>query len=151
MQELRSHIVILRPSVFPACIKWTIAPIARLLLQVFDRFQKLNMKLEIELAEAFYLLELLAVLERVLAYAFTGSGKVFLRKLMDPLWITKSVLSGYLPALNPRIVDIYNGTQNTTYSIHYAQWPTTITGQPLLASLRTIELTYGIPMRNVSC
>lgn len=87
------------------------------------------------------LVELVALLERTLAYAHTGNAKVLSRGLMRRLWLLTSLLEQGLPVLAPE-VKIHLGS---TYpvSLYLKYWPTNENGIPLCASTKVQELTYG--------
>lgn len=51
-----------------------------------------------------YRIELIAVLERTIRYLYTGAARGLSRKVMDPLWLSRSLLIDGLPAFNPNIL-----------------------------------------------
>ena len=95
------------------------------------------------------LVEIVAVLERALAYAHTGNAKVLSTKVMGPLWLVRSLLRQGLPTLAPQL--LLGHSQTYTVSIALGKWPKhDITGVPFTSSGRAQILTYGQPHYDVS-
>lgn len=87
-------------------------------------------------------------LERTLAYAYTGNAKVLSRALLEPLFITQSLLQHGLPTINTEIVRILS-TKNNRVIIADQQWPTTKSG-PITCSKGAHILRYGMASWMVS-
>ena len=51
-----------------------------------------------------YWIELTASLERTLNYAHTGNARVLTKGLMDPLWLSLSVIHDGLPSISKLVV-----------------------------------------------
>ncbi|KAH9920756.1 uncharacterized protein B0H18DRAFT_956892 [Fomitopsis serialis] len=75
---LREHLVVFEPKVFPAVYHWTTFPISSLLVELFEDFSQFLRERNIIPPTQ---IELVALLERCLAYAYTGSGKVLMTSL----------------------------------------------------------------------
>jgi hypothetical protein len=96
---------------------------------------------------------LIAILERVLAYAYSGSAKVLPRKLMGAFWITHALSLTGCPSINPRILEFLSSSasEGRTFNLNTKAWPvTTSPYKPLLASTRALELTYDPTFQQVS-
>lgn len=86
-------------------------------------------------------LELLAMLERCLCFAHTGSAPSLAYALMKRTFTSRSLLEGYLPMF-------WDGLEIPEASplhakLHIHRWPTDRRKEPLLASKRSQILTYG--------
>ncbi|KAI1783804.1 hypothetical protein LXA43DRAFT_1102094 [Ganoderma leucocontextum] len=89
-----------------------------------------------------YVLEMIAVLERLLNFCHTGLAKALTHTLMKRLWPTRAVLDGYYPFFWPGLS--FSSAAPTRPVLNLARWPLDIkTGKPLCASLRSQEFTYG--------
>ena len=87
-----------------------------------------------------YLTELLAMLERAIAYIFTGDGKVIVRALMGHYGLKRSLLELGLPAITRSIQ--FEDHMTTSFNLTRADWPVT-RGLLAVASKRAQVLTYG--------
>jgi hypothetical protein len=100
-----------------------------------------------------YEVEFMAMLERTLNYAHTGSARVISRKVMAPHFLGLSMLHDGLPCLNPRVVSFPDMAQDSKVTIYTALWartPAKKGRQPLMALKRVQELTYGRAHMQVS-
>jgi hypothetical protein len=123
----------------------------RLLEKVHLRMGVLSeTKSEEALTEAHYQAEFGGALERGLAYIFTGATHSFVRKLMDRLFITRGLMSGGLPCINSRIVDVSDADGDVGFLIRRESWPLLGDGEPMRSSMRACELTYGNELNSVS-
>lgn len=86
------------------------------------------------------LIELVAALERTLAYAHTGNAKVLSRRLMRPMWLVQSLFEHGPPTLAPAIHVQINEARPIYLPL--AVWPHT-GGKPASATQRALSLTYG--------
>lgn len=95
-------------------------------------------------------LETMAMLERALNYAHTGSARVLTRTLMDRAWLGLSVVNDGLPCISSSF--IHRGSLSSgLITIRREKWPVhPVTQIPLTASQRCQELTYGKPHYSVS-
>ncbi len=87
-----------------------------------------------------YIIEVVAMLERALAFAYTGDSRVLTKTLMGPFGLSRSLIELGLPAITT--IDF-----NTHLSRHFAHnpalWPLTSSREPAVASKRALSLTYG--------
>lgn len=88
-----------------------------------------------------YAVELCCALERALAYAYTGNAKVLSRGLLDPLFISRSLLEFGLPTINTNLVKIL-GNSHDRVVIKTREWPTSTSG-PLTCSQGSHLMRYG--------
>lgn len=96
-------------------------------------------------------IEVCCALERTLAYAYTGNAKVLSRALMEPLFITRSLLEHGLPTINTDIVKFLSTPESRVIIIE-KEWPTTKAG-PITCSKGAHILRYGMSswmVRNIS-
>ena len=89
-----------------------------------------------------YVLEMIAVLERLLNFCHTGLAKALAHSLMKRIWPSRAILEGYFPCFWQGLQ--FSGSMATHPILDLARWPLDAkTGKPLCASLRSQELTYG--------
>lgn len=93
------------------------------------------------------LVEMVAVLERVLAYAHTGNAKVLSRGLMGPMWLVTSLIEHGLPTLAPGIYLAANSP--LPIQLPLSGWPE-VNNKPGSASQRALVLTYGASLYGVT-
>lgn len=94
-----------------------------------------------------YLLEVIAIAERALNFAYSGNPKVLARKIMDPMWVSLSLVhTGWPTFYTPLSI---NGHQISLSAKEYPYNHTS--GYPLMASSRVIEVTYGDQVAKVCC
>lgn len=135
----------------PNLLNWTTYP----LTSVIEMLWKQNVR-DLEPGSDrvnMYEIELMAMLERTLNYAHTGSARVISRKVMVPHFLGLSVLHDGLPCLNPRLVSFPDMAQNSKVNVFAALWartPQKKGRRPLMASKRVQELTYGRAHMQVS-
>lgn len=95
-------------------------------------------------------LETVAMLERALNYAHTGSARVLTRMLMDRAWLSLSVVNDGLPCISSSFIPA-GSLSSGLVTIRREKWPVhPVTHVPLTASQRSQELTYGKPHYSVS-
>lgn len=141
--QLTPHLHIYKPGIFKRLALWTTYPITTLLKTIAF---KLESQQAAQSPDYFYLLETAASLERTLAFAHTGSARVLLRELMQPLWITRGLRKHRYPALNPKIISLHvaeGEPPQLQVSIRGSQWPLGKDNLVMRASARTAELTYN--------
>lgn len=86
--------------------------------------------------------------ERVLAFHVTGNWRVLVRRVMDPLWITLSILKTGYACLHPNY--IINRTAGFVCTDPQS-WPMNAkTGNPYSAVEASILFTYGANVNDVS-
>ncbi len=77
--------------------------------------------------------EAIAVFERALNYCHTGNTKVLSTSIMNPLWVSLSLMQDGLPSVNPRFLLISDGDEPV--SLASVAWPVSKRYNiPLLAS-----------------
>ncbi|KAF8422585.1 hypothetical protein L210DRAFT_852504, partial [Boletus edulis BED1] len=88
-------------------------------------------------------LEMIAMLERALNYAHTGSSRVLTTMLMDRTWLSLSVVTDGLPCISSSFIHA-GSLSSGLITIRRDKWPIhPVTRMPLTASQRSQELTYG--------
>lgn len=138
----------------PQIYQWATYPISALLEKAFSReLEKLSgppsgssRGSRINL----FRVELIAALERCLAYAFTGSSRVLMKSAMDQLWLSKGILATGFPSLNNKIVAL--GAENHP-QVHVHLWPTTGSEDypyPASCASRAVEFNFGKKIAYVS-
>ena len=94
--------------------------------------------------------ELMAVLERLLNFAHTGSARVLTTGLMNRIWPSRALKDGCMPMFSDILS--FGGVTQTQPSIMLSLWPyDRRKNTPYLASKRAQELTYGQDHFLVSC
>lgn len=88
-----------------------------------------------------YAIEVCCALERTLAYAYTCNAKVLSKGLLDPLFLSRSLLDYGLPTINTRIVKILSASHNNII-ISEKEWPSNAAG-PLTCSKGSHHMRYG--------
>jgi hypothetical protein len=100
-----------------------------------------------------YLVEIIALLERTLAYAYTGSAKVLSRALMDPLYTSRSLIQQGFPTINKAIVSMETSrtTQENVVVISQQGWPLASDRKsPAMCSTACQKMYYSSTMSHVS-
>ena len=88
----------------------------------------------------YYSIEFTEALERTLNYAHTGNAKVLTKGLMDPLWLSLSLVHDGMPAISQILVMTpFFGSQ---MDLHMVEWPTK-NNEPMMASTRSQLINYG--------
>jgi hypothetical protein len=88
-----------------------------------------------------YFAEIMAMLERAMAYMFTGDARVIVKSLMGPFGLKRSLLELGMPAITTAIT--FDEQSTNAVSFKKANWPLTDRGEPAIASGRAQYLTYG--------
>lgn len=86
-------------------------------------------------------LELLAIVERSLCFAHTGSAPSLAYALMKRTFTSRALLDGFLPMFWDGLEISDAAPLNPT--LHFHKWPLNNNKEPLLASKRSQLLTYG--------
>jgi hypothetical protein len=115
------------------------------LQELNNKFNKLTKEPENHYKLSYYL-EIIALMERVLAFCYTGGAKVLVKPLMHPMWTTLSLLAHTTPMLNPDIIRTQGGEVRVTI----ANWPMTSANVAASASDRAMSLTYSSHLAQVS-
>jgi len=88
-----------------------------------------------------YVIEVVSVLERALAMAYTGDARVIVKDLMVPLGLKPSLLELGLPSITRLIRFDVDKTEPFTHN--RGNWPLTKRREPAVASTRAQTLTFG--------
>lgn len=152
MGELKRHLVVFRPGIYPNIIGWMTYPFTSLMESIYQYIQK-TMATSAQATSAgngnrseniIYYANLVAALERTVAVAYTGSSVPLLRECMEPLWLTLGLKRYSYPWLNPSIIRITSEASETGYiQITPSAWPLNNNGVAASAAARTLELTFG--------
>jgi hypothetical protein len=95
-----------------------------------------------------YFVEIMAILERAMAYMFTGDARVIVKSLMGPLGLKRSLLELGMPAITTAIT--FDDQSTNAVSFKKANWPLTDRKVPAIASGRAQCLSYGEEQFKVS-
>lgn len=101
-----------------------------------------------------YAIEVCCALERTLAYAYTGNAKVLSRALLEPLFISRSLLDYGLPTINSNLIKIFS-TSHEKVVIVDKDWPISKSG-PITCSKGSHVMRYGerswmVSIVSISC
>ncbi len=88
-----------------------------------------------------YFIEVVAMLERSLAMAYTGDARVITKDLMGPFGLKRSLLELGLPSITKLLTFDKNISQD--FAHHPANWPLNKSNEPAVASRHAQTLTYG--------
>jgi hypothetical protein len=145
--------MILKPGVFQTAMKAILYPTKCLQHEALAMFNCLSAKGVThgpEQAMLHYLLELIAISDRIVAFGYTGNGKVIPSALGKSMWFGLAAQAGLMPCLNPNIVRL-GGTPENLVEILPSAWPMDVTRRnPLQSSDRCQFLTFGAPFADVS-
>ncbi|KAH9845988.1 hypothetical protein C2E23DRAFT_745123 [Lenzites betulinus] len=141
LDAIKNTSTVFRPGVFPNLMLWTTYPV-RVLLELF--WQKVSPALIVgsNATPNPVDLELIAILERLVNFAHTGAMKVLTTGVMDRLWPSRAIVDHGFPCFSPAL--FLGGDNGLLPSVDLNDWPIhSITGYPLVASKRALEITYG--------
>ncbi|KAF8324678.1 uncharacterized protein EI90DRAFT_3129643 [Cantharellus anzutake] len=147
VNTVKENCVIVQPGIFPKIYQWTMHGFTHLLRQYWMHVESLIAKKE---AIDPYHLEVIASLERAIAFGHSGSGKVLSTSLMDPLWLSLGLGTTGFPSLNLDIIRFEPHAANglVPLTIFSEGWPWTqrqsVAG-PAFASKRSWIFNYGRP------
>src|SRR5262245_29096789 len=88
-----------------------------------------------------YHVEVMAMLERAMAYMFTGDARVIVKSLMGPYGLKHSLVELGLPAITLDIA--FDEQLATPIALKRANWPLVGRQEPAVASRRSQLLNYG--------
>jgi hypothetical protein len=125
-------------QVFPNIYLWTTFGVVSALEKIWGLQKPLVMKKE-QISN--YTIEIVSMLERTLAMAYTGDARVITQALMGKFGLKQSLLKLGLPSVI-RLVDFKNDISHAFVN-NPANWPLTATHEPAMASKRVQMLTYG--------
>ena len=158
-ESLRPHLIALSPEVsacsthrsplltaplfkvFPKCYQWATYSVCLILEQLF-REEKKRVDQNPTCTADPHLVEFTSSLERALAYATTGNGKVLHRSTMGPLLLSKGILRHGFPALDS---SFWVRSPAEEYRMSPSHWPVTLrTGEvrPLSSALNGLKYHY---------
>ena len=126
------------PQLLPHVVEWTTYGLCSLLTVIWNKFKNHNIDQE---PVPHYWIEIVASLERALNYAHTGNCKVLTKGLMDPLWLSLSLVHDGLPSVSPIIVP--SAMFGEQVDIRRVDWPTR-GSQPMVSSKKAQIVNYGI-------
>lgn len=127
-------------EVIPNLLIWATYPLTSLIELVWKQNSR-HLELGNDKIDPYHV-EFMAMLERTLNYAHTGSGKVITRKVMTPSFLAQSLVHDGFLCLNKRIVSFPELTTKSLLLLDNTWWART-DKRPLMASLRVQELTFG--------
>lgn len=147
LRKVKDSFVLLKPGVYQSLMKASLFPILTVQRMAHERLSPLlNPATPLPPANRalrFYLLELVSIIERLGAFAYTGNARVLPSALGNQLWFGLAVQGGHLPFFNPAVVEL-SQAGDLGLHINTASWPTDVRGRsPLTSSERAMELTYG--------
>jgi hypothetical protein len=155
MMELKKYLRILKPDAFPNLLKWTTYPVNAAQKQLYEEFMD-NIRSPqgepLPKAMQHYSVEVISMLDRCTAVAYTGSMKIVPRQLGKIMWFGSAMHAGMLPVFNPDILDFARSvTSNGILEIRGDMWPRdATTGRPLQSTSRAQEIQYGATFKEVS-
>ncbi|KAF9515149.1 hypothetical protein BS47DRAFT_1391881 [Hydnum rufescens UP504] len=119
--QLKQHLSIYTSDAYPALFDWVTYPVQAMLESAWQTVQ-------LSQAPSFpspYMIEVIAVLERALAYAYTGSAKLLSRSLMQPLFTSRALVDHGFPMLSQSIVTMKKdrSTNKSFVSVSSSAWP----------------------------
>lgn len=154
LEQVKEHVIVFKPDVshthrsniqhlnppiqiLPSIVEWTTFGLCSMLRRIWSTFHD---SLVESIPVPHYWVELVASLERTLNYAHTGNAKVLTRGLMDPLWLSQSLVYDGFPCLSTIIGrDVLGGLQ-----IRELDWPTTLAKLvPQMASKRSMTFNFS--------
>ncbi|KAG6371988.1 hypothetical protein JVT61DRAFT_9006 [Boletus reticuloceps] len=142
LTAIKGSCVVLTKNVIPELFQCTTYPLTCLIEHMWKKHEP-------ALKEGYIVdpfeLETMAMLERALNYAHTGSARVLTRMLMDRAWLSLSVVNDGLPCISNSFIQA-GSLSSGLVTIRREMWPVHPATQiPLTASQRSQELTYGKP------
>ncbi|KAG6369061.1 hypothetical protein JVT61DRAFT_1888 [Boletus reticuloceps] len=140
LESIKGCCKVLTNDVVPELFQCATYPLTCLIEHIWNRHEPL---LKDGYAVDPFELEMIAMLERTLNYAHTGSGRVLTRTLMDRAWLSLSLVNDGLPCISNTFIQA-GSLSSGLINIHREKWPVhPVTQIPLTASQRSQELTYG--------
>lgn len=152
----RRLIVFLLLQVFPQCYLWTGYPLSVAIDILWDRLRRqylsyhaLSPTVPFSPSSAYYTVSLISALERTLAFGFSGSPVLFIRRAMDRLGLSRGILDYGFPWLDSAIVERHLETnphtreENYYISINHMFWPKDADGYVMQMSQRSIAAKYS--------
>ncbi|KAH9845958.1 hypothetical protein C2E23DRAFT_716408, partial [Lenzites betulinus] len=141
LDAIKATSKVFRPGVFPDLMLWTTYPLRVLLEQFWSKVSP-SLTPAVTTTPNPVDLEMIAILERLINFAHTGAMKVLATGVMDKLWPSRAVVDHGFPCFSPAL--FLGGDTGLLPSVSLNDWPRhLITGYPLVASKRALEITYG--------
>lgn len=125
-------------QIWPQVFEWTSYGLCSLQRNIWTMFRN---DLDQLVPVKPYWVELVAALERTLNYMHTGNAKVLTRGLMDPLWMSLSLVNDGLPCIS-EVVSL-SVLLKYQVDIRHTQWPT-YNNEPHIASKMSHVFNYGL-------
>lgn len=107
-------------QVFPNCYKWATFPICIMLGKLFEVEKARTLSNPVENPNPFFV-ELVSTLERALAYATTGNGRVLHRGTMEGTFLSKGLLTTGYPGLDRKLYRRPDASK--PYGVFPEHWP----------------------------
>ncbi|KAF8312610.1 uncharacterized protein EI90DRAFT_3022931 [Cantharellus anzutake] len=153
INTLKENCVIVQPGIFPKIYQWTTFGFTHLLQRYWLH---VNQLIQEKKSIDPYHLEVIASLERAVAFAHSGSGKVLSTSLMDPLWLSLGLGTTGFPSLNPEIMRFEPHAPNgmVPLTIFSEAWPRNKRQSnpgPAFSSKRSWIFNYGRPNWEMYC
>jgi len=147
IRRIKPFLFIFRPNIFPNLLKYTTYPVNVAQKRAYQQLQKTMksaQRAEIPAALPYYWTEIIALLDRCTAVAYTGSMKVVPKKLGTIFWFGLAVHAGLMPCFNSSVIQVPDeDDDNQRLKVIASQWPLdTKTSRPLQASTRTHQIEY---------
>ncbi|KAH9913183.1 uncharacterized protein B0H18DRAFT_1126502 [Fomitopsis serialis] len=151
IDEFKQHLVVFKGEVSPAYTAWTTYGVTCVLEKIWD-LNKDKVENVVNNPAADHKdedlppvsdIEIMALWERILAYAHTGNAKVLSPALMRRTLLLISLLSQGLPTVDPQVMSV-TPNRATAVFIRPEHWPMKADSkEPANASKRAQTLTYG--------
>ncbi|KAJ2983504.1 hypothetical protein NUW54_g10628 [Trametes sanguinea] len=154
IDALRRTSILFKYACFPDVYAWATLPVTALIEAVWNHHHQARPRRQQPSPQAVrgtvsrkpqpQYVELIACLERVLNYAYTGAAQALPRQLMYGIWAGRSLLQTGFPML--WIGLSFTGESGAIPSVRVNLWPLDQeTKRPLTASKCAQEITYGVP------
>lgn len=144
------------------CYLYTTYPLHVAIKRLFSRLVRQcelhhsNSTLPFNPSSAYYVVSLISALERTMAFGFSGSPCLFIRRAMDELGLSRGILDYGFPWLNTEIVmtnPFVNPRTNASdffLSIEKMFWPKDKDGYVIQMSQKSIRAQYSAEFAQVS-
>ncbi|KAL7277021.1 hypothetical protein ACG7TL_008865 [Trametes sanguinea] len=153
IDALRRTSILFKYACFPEVYAWATLPVTALIEAVWNHHIKPTLDANnqpqavrgtVSRKPQPQYVELIACLERVLNYAYTGAAQALPRQLMYGIWAGRSLLQTGFPML--WIGLSFTGESGAIPAVRVNLWPLDQeTKRPLTASKCAQEITYGVP------
>ncbi|KAF8422582.1 hypothetical protein L210DRAFT_931249 [Boletus edulis BED1] len=141
LNVLKRCVVAFKFNLIPKIYSWCTFPVTCLLENLWQTVQPVFEKPG--RCTTAYVIEMVAMLERVLNFGHTGNAQVLVKRLMDRAWLSLGLLMDGFPCISPDFI-AYETLGTKTVIPVKNKWPVDpCTRRPLTASKRVQQLTYG--------